>query len=640
MAPILNYVTAVAVVSAPLYNIAAAHPLEGDAAPLEERGLNFGLPIFPNIKIPSISIPGMPVPTIPSIPALSSFLPNKPIPFAGPLVTGSVIASGTTLAAGDAIPTGVYNPNGPYFNPNDYTPLPFTWPGKPTAPNQAPPPRPTKAPFSLGGLKAASYQSPSWIVKGLGSLIPGLAQTITNGKSLFGLIDCPRLPPWLGGNPPLTACSAMPNTGVTRHYDFTVAYQKIAPDGVVKNGLTVNGQFPGPLIEANWGDTIQIKVTNNLTDEGTSLHWHGILQTGTPFYDGVPSVSQCPIAPGKSLTYTFKADLHGSSWYHSHYSAQYAGGALGPMIIHGPKFADYDEDLGPVLLSDWYHQDYFTLVNQTMHGGVPVSNNNLINGKMNYPCVNTTLACTPNAGVSKFSFAPGKKYRLRLINASGEGIQKFSIDGHTMTVIQNDFVPVKPYTTNVVTLGVGQRSDVIVQAVGKAGSSYWMRANLGTLGAGCSVTDGVSPEGLAAVYYTGANTNSVPTTVSTVTAAQIADCGNDPLSTTVALCALTPDPKPPTTETITITFGSNGTNFVWFMNGSSFRGNYNDPNIIDAHNGDLAFPPEYNVHNFGSNSSVRLIIKNTFQFGAHPMHVSTSARTTLDQILMWLASRT
>jgi hypothetical protein len=34
-----------------------------------------------------------------------------------------------------------------------------------------------------------------------------------------------------------------------------------------------------------------------------------------------------------------------------------------------------------------------------------------------------------------------------LINAGAEGIQKFSLDGHTMTVIANDFVPVLPYQT-------------------------------------------------------------------------------------------------------------------------------------------------------------------------------------------------
>lgn len=60
----------------------------------------------------------------------------------------------------------------------------------------------------------------------------------------------------------------------------------------------------------------------------------------------------------------------------------------------------------------------------------------------------------PNAGLSKFKFQTGKTHRLRLINAGAEGIQRFTIDNHVMTVIANDFVPVQPYTTNVVTLGV------------------------------------------------------------------------------------------------------------------------------------------------------------------------------------------
>lgn len=54
---------------------------------------------------------------------------------------------------------------------------------------------------------------------------------------------------------------------------------------------------------------------------------------------------------GSSFVYNFQADLYGTSWYHSHYSGQYAGGLLGPMIIHGPSNAPYDLDLGPVFLT-------------------------------------------------------------------------------------------------------------------------------------------------------------------------------------------------------------------------------------------------------------------------------------------------
>ncbi|KAL8803182.1 MAG: hypothetical protein Q9200_006323 [Gallowayella weberi] len=218
-----------------------------------------------------------------------------------------------------------------------------------------------------------------------------------------------------------------------------------------------------PTLEANWGDTFSINVRNQITgpEEGTSLHWHGILQRATPWYDGTPAVQQCPIAPGKSLRYTFKADLFGTSWYHSHYSAQYAGGTFGPMIIHGPhENIFYDVDVGPILLSDWYHLPYFEVVKQVVGKGFgpPFSDNNLINGKMNFDCTTIKAGgpnCTPNAGISKFNFTSGKTHRLRLINSGAEGMQRFSIDGHTMKVIAQDFVPVQPYDTNVVTLGVG-----------------------------------------------------------------------------------------------------------------------------------------------------------------------------------------
>lgn len=124
---------------------------------------------------------------------------------------------------------------------------------------------------------------------------------------------------------------------MTRRYDLTIARGTIAPDGFERSAILINGGFPGPTLEANWGDTFEITVHNNITgpEDGTTIHWHGMLQKGTPFNDGVPSVTQCPIAPGKSFTYTFQADLYGTSWYHSHYSAQYADGVWGPMVVYG-----------------------------------------------------------------------------------------------------------------------------------------------------------------------------------------------------------------------------------------------------------------------------------------------------------------
>ena len=147
-----------------------------------------------------------------------------------------------------------------------------------------------------------------------------------------------------------------PTTGVTRHYELNITRDVIAPDGYQKPVLLVNGQFPGPLIEANWGDYIEVKVNNNIVEdeEGTSMHWHGFLQHDTPWMDGTPGVSQCPIAPGNTFTYKLQATLYGTSWYHAHYSAQYAGGLYGPVVVYGPNHVDYDTDLGPIMVSGMY----------------------------------------------------------------------------------------------------------------------------------------------------------------------------------------------------------------------------------------------------------------------------------------------
>lgn len=403
-----------------------------------------------------------------------------------------------------------------------------------------------------------------------------------------------------------------PTTGIIRSYDFTISRGVISPDGYERNVLLVNGAFPGPTIEANWGDTIQVTMHNNITgpEEGTSLHWHGFLQTATPWEDGVPGVDQCPIAPSKSYTYSFKAELYGTSWYHSHYSAQYSGGAWGAIVVYGPTNANYDIDIGPVLLSDWYHEDYNTLVEQTLTPGhAPVSSdNNLINGKGNFNCSSLPATdktpCVNSAGLSKFKLTYGKTHRLRLVNTGSEGVQRFSLDGHNLTVIANDFVEVTPYTTKVVTLGVGQRTDVLVTAnQGPATSAFWMRSNISS----CSVTS--QPYGLAAVYYSSANTTTTPTSA----AWNVPDpgtCANDDLSLTVPTYSMKP-PAPSYSHMYNVTLFQNGSDVtLWDFDGQTARVDYNDPTLLAVQNGTTVFEDDRNVRNLYTNSSVRMIVNN------------------------------
>ena len=143
--------------------------------------------------------------------------------------------------------------------------------------------------------------------------------------------------------------------GIVRDYTLNLTDTTINADGLIMADAKVfNGQYPGTWIQACWGDTLRITVINNLKHNGTSIHWHGIRQNGTAHMDGVNGVTQCPIAPGDSFVYEWKAVQYGSTWYHSHYSMQYADGLVGPLTLHGPSSGNYDEaaDL-PLLVTDW-----------------------------------------------------------------------------------------------------------------------------------------------------------------------------------------------------------------------------------------------------------------------------------------------
>ncbi|PQE04935.1 multicopper oxidase protein [Rutstroemia sp. NJR-2017a BBW] len=467
------------------------------------------------------------------------------------------------------------------------------------------------------------------------SLHSALSQYNTNGLSTYGCLNASKLPHYLGSDSHPNGApwgnaypgpGLPPNTGVTRTYDFTVSRSTKAPDGYTKNVILINDQFPGPLIEANWGDTIKVTVYNNISNgaEGLSLHWHGQTQRLTPWYDGVPSVQQCPIAPGSSFTYEFRAESYGSSWYHSHFSAQYSDGLYGPLVIYGPNHVPYDIDLGPVMLSDYYHQSYRGVLGN-LFTKVPVGpifphvDNNLINGKGMFDC-NTTVGavCTPEAGLSKFKFTQGKTHRLRLVNTGSAGTQKFSIDGHELQVIANDYVPIIPYTTKVVTLAIGQRADVLVKASGSKTDAVWMRSDLDVP---CMALTCTNSHGLAAVYYDNANTTVVPTTIGASWDSN--DCANDPLYLTTPYTPIKPPDTPAVTQDLVIDVGVNASgNALFRVNNYTFRADYNSPLLLLSSTSPppTPFPSEWNLYNFSTARSIRLQILSLFD-QPHPMHL-------------------
>lgn len=94
------------------------------------------------------------------------------------------------------------------------------------------------------------------------------------------------------------------------NYDFNVTWVTANPDGAFPRPVIgINNQWPIPRIEANVGDRIVINVNNQLGNQSTSLHFHGIYQNGSTHMDGPVGVSQCQIPPGYSFTYNFTVNL-------------------------------------------------------------------------------------------------------------------------------------------------------------------------------------------------------------------------------------------------------------------------------------------------------------------------------------------
>ena len=101
----------------------------------------------------------------------------------------------------------------------------------------------------------------------------------------------------------------------TRKYHFTVTDEEANPDGVYRQMILINGQFPGPMIECNEGDRLVIEIENQSVN-ATAFHWHGLFQNGSNWMDGTVGVTQCPIAPGSNFTYDFTIKgQHGTYWY-------------------------------------------------------------------------------------------------------------------------------------------------------------------------------------------------------------------------------------------------------------------------------------------------------------------------------------
>ncbi|KAJ5167971.1 Cupredoxin [Penicillium canariense] len=404
----------------------------------------------------------------------------------------------------------------------------------------------------------------------------------------------------------------VPNTGVTREYYFDIQEVTVAPDGYSRTAMAINGSIPGPTIQADWGDHVIVHVTNSLASakNGSSIHFHGIRQNYTNPNDGIVSITQCPTAPGKTATYKWRATQYGSSWYHSHIGLQAYEGVFGGIVINGPATEDYDVDRGILFLNDWSHQTVDELYDSAQASGPPTLDNGLINGTNVYGDDNSASQTGYRFNTS---VTAGTSYRFRLVNAAVDTHFKFSMDNHTLTVMAMDLVPIEPFNTTVLSIGMGQRYDIVVKAdQSTSGDSYWMRA---IPQEACSDNDSVN--NIKGVVYYG----SSPSTPTTTKYSYTDSCDDMDMSDLVPYLSQSAS-LPYYNASEPVTLGENSENlFRWKMNGTSKLVEWNNPTLLQIWNNDTSFTNSSGVVELPRANEWSYIVIETTLTVPHPIHL-------------------
>ena len=234
-----------------------------------------------------------------------------------------------------------------------------------------------------------------------------------------------------------------------------------------------DGQVPAREIRLRKGQTLRAAVTNNLPAD-TSVHWHG-LAIPNPM-DGVPPLTQQPIAAGQRFTYEFVVPDSGTYWFHSHVGTQLDRGLYGPLIIEDPdERADYDDELA-LVLDDWIDgtgtnpDKVFEQLQKTgmpsmgpMGGDAGVTPTTPLGddgGDVTYPyyLINGRIPGDPQT----VDYRAGQRVRLRIINAGSDTAFRVGVPNTKMTVTHTDGFPVIARDTDSVVLGMGERVDATV----------------------------------------------------------------------------------------------------------------------------------------------------------------------------------
>ncbi|KAF7809795.1 L-ascorbate oxidase-like protein [Senna tora] len=209
------------------------------------------------------------------------------------------------------------------------------------------------------------------------------------------------------------------------YFTWEVTYGTVYPLGFAQQGILINGQFPGPTLDAITNDNILVNVINKL-DEPFLITWNGIKQRRTSWEDGVLGTN-CPIPPNTNWTYKFQVkDQIGTYNYFPSTKLQRVAGGFGAFniaqrsVISIPYPAPAAEFT--ILVSDWYNTNH-KLLSQRLDAGVPLP----------FPIA---LLINGQQSTSVFTAQQGKTYKFRVSNVGIATCINLRIQGHSLKVIE------------------------------------------------------------------------------------------------------------------------------------------------------------------------------------------------------------
>jgi FtsP/CotA-like multicopper oxidase with cupredoxin domain len=199
------------------------------------------------------------------------------------------------------------------------------------------------------------------------------------------------------------------------------------------------GAVPGPLLRVKRGEELRVRLTNELVTDLT-LHWHGVRVPNA--MDGVPGLTQAPVAPGDSFDYRFTPPDAGTFWYYAPSRFIEDRALCGVLIVEEAEQVDIDRDVA-LLLDAW------TL---GADGRPQLSGNTYF-----------TANGLPSLDIPVHT---NERLRLRLINAARDRLLTMRIDRHAATVVAIDGQPAEPFPAHGgrVMLAPGNRVDLFIDA--------------------------------------------------------------------------------------------------------------------------------------------------------------------------------